>query len=60
MPSKKKAIVRRAWTSSDVREMKSLARKKVGVVKISKSLKRTIGATAVKAHQLGISLSTRD
>jgi hypothetical protein len=59
MPTKNTAIVRRAWTSSDVREMKSLARKKVGVVKISKSLKRTIGATAVKAHQLGISLSTR-
>ena len=37
MPTKKKAIVRRAWTSSDVREMKSLAKKKMGVVKISKS-----------------------
>jgi hypothetical protein len=59
MLSRKKAI-RRAWTSSDLREMKSLARKKVGVMKISKALKRTIGATAVKAHQLGISLSTRD
>jgi hypothetical protein len=58
MPTKKKAI-RRAWTSSELREMKSLARKKVGVAKISKALKRTIGATAVKAHQLGISLSTR-
>jgi hypothetical protein len=58
MPAKKKAI-RRAWTSSELREMKSLARKKVGVVKISKALKRTIGATAVKAHQLGISLSMR-
>jgi hypothetical protein len=59
MPSKKKTVIRRAWTSIDVREMKSLAKKKLGVVKISKSLKRTIGATAVKAHQLGISLSTR-
>jgi hypothetical protein len=46
-------------TSSELREMKSLARKKVGVVKISKSLKRTVGATAVKARQLGISLSTQ-
>jgi len=34
----KKKIVRRAWTSSDVRELKSLA-KKIGVVKISKSFK---------------------
>jgi hypothetical protein len=59
MPTKRKAV-RRAWTASDVRKLKSLARKKVGVDKISKALKRTVGATAVKAHQLGISLSTRD
>jgi hypothetical protein len=58
MPTKK--TTRRAWTSSDLREMKSLARKKIGVAKISKALKRTIGATAVKAHQLRISLSMRD
>ena len=58
MPKKKK-IVRRVWTSSDVRELKSLAKKKTGVAKISKALKRTIGATAVKAHQLGVSLDTR-
>jgi hypothetical protein len=45
--------------SSDVRELKSLAKKKVGVAKISKALKRTVGATAVKAHQLGVSLDTR-
>ncbi len=50
----KKNIVRRAWTSSDVRELKSLAKKKTGVAKISKALKRTIGATAVKAHQLDV------
>lgn len=56
---KKKTIARRAWTSSDVRELKSLAKKRIGVTKISKALKRTIGATAVKAHQLGVSLDTR-
>jgi hypothetical protein len=56
---KKRKVVRRAWTSSDVRELKSLAKKKTGVAKISKALKRTIGATAVKAHQLGVSLDTR-
>ena len=54
----KKKIVRRAWTSSDVRELKSLA-KKIGVVKISKALKRMIGATAVKAHMPGVSLDSR-
>jgi hypothetical protein len=56
---KTKKLVRRAWTSSDVHELKSLARKKAGVTKISKALKRTIGATAVKAHILGVSLDTR-
>jgi hypothetical protein len=55
----KKKLVRRAWTSTDVRELKSLAKKRTGVIKISKALKRTIGATAVKAHQLGVSLDTR-
>jgi hypothetical protein len=55
----KKTTVRRAWTSSDVRELKSLAKKKVGVARIAKALKRTAGAIAVKAHQLGVSLDTR-
>jgi hypothetical protein len=57
-PVKKKSV-RRAWTPSDVRELKTLAKKKAGVAKISKALKRTVGATAVKAHQLGVSLDTR-
>ena len=57
--AKRKKIERRAWTSTDVRELKSLAKKRIGVAKISKALKRTIGATAVKAHKLGISLDTR-
>jgi hypothetical protein len=56
---KKNNVVRRAWTSSDVKELKALAKRKTGVTKISKALKRTIGATAVKAHQLGVSLDTR-
>ena len=49
----------RAWTSSDVRELKSLAKKKTGVAKISKALKRTIGATSVMAAKRGVSLDTR-
>jgi hypothetical protein len=57
--SGKKTTVRRAWTSSDVRELKSLAKKKAGVANIAKALKRTAGAIAVKAHQLGVSLDTR-
>jgi hypothetical protein len=57
--SKKKKIVRREWTKEDVRQMKKLARAKAGVIKISKSLNRTPGATQVMAGKLGISLSTR-
>jgi hypothetical protein len=57
--AKKKKVARRAWTTSDVRELKSLAKKRTGVTRISKALKRTVGATAVKAHQLGVSLDTR-
>jgi hypothetical protein len=37
--------------------MKSMAKAKAGVAKISKSLKRTPGATSVMAAKLGISLS---
>ena len=63
LPAKKKTAkkktVRRAWTASDVRELKTLAKKKAGVANISKTLKRTVGAIAVKAHQLGVSLDTR-
>jgi hypothetical protein len=54
-----KKSARRTWTAADVREMKSMAKKKAGVKKISKALKRSAGATAVKAHQLGISLDSR-
>jgi hypothetical protein len=57
--SKKKKTVRRAWTVADVKTLKSLAKKKTGVTKIAKALKRTAGATAAKAHLLGVSLNTR-
>jgi hypothetical protein len=55
--AKKTKAVRREWTLSDVRELKSLAKKKTGVTKIAKQLKRTPGATAAKASKLGVSLS---
>ena len=53
----KKKVVRREW--NDVRELKSLAKQKIGVKKIAKALKRTPGATGVKAVKLGVSLDTR-
>ena len=57
--AKKKKVVRRAWTKENVRELKSLAKQKLGVVKIAKKLKRTPGAVTVKAHVLGVSLDSR-
>jgi len=58
--AKAKRVVRRAWTKDDVRIMKTMAKAKSGVAKISKALKRTPGATTVMAAKLGVSLSTRD
>ena len=41
--AKKKTTARRAWTSTDVRQMKSLAKKKIGAERIARTLKRTVG-----------------
>ena len=57
--AKTKKIVRREWTKDDVRQMKAMAKAKAGVKKISRTLKRTPGATAVMAAKLGVSLSMR-
>ena len=59
MAKTKKRIVRREWTKDDIRQMKAMAKARAGVIKIAKSLKRTPGATQVKAGKLGVSLSTR-
>ena len=53
----KKTVKMRPWTATDVYKLRGLAKKKVGVTKIARALKRTAGATAVKAHQLGVSLA---
>ena len=53
MPRKSK---RRSWTSSDVRTLKTMARKKTRVASIARTLKRTEGATRQKAFSLGLSL----
>jgi hypothetical protein len=57
--AKTSKVVRRGWTKDDVRQLKTMARAKAGVRRIAKSLKRTPGATIVKASKLGISLSMR-
>lgn len=55
----KNAKKRRAWTTEQIRELKSLARKKTPAGKIAKSLKRTEGATRQKAFSIGLSLDSR-
>jgi hypothetical protein len=55
----KKAVKRRDWTSANVRELKSLARKKTPAPKIARMIKRTEGATRQKAFSLGVSLDSR-
>ena len=55
----KNKLVRRAWTKDDLRMLKSMAKEKQGVSKIAKKLKRSPGATTVKAAKLGISLSMK-
>jgi hypothetical protein len=55
----KKSKKRRAWTSTEVRELKTLARKKTPAARIAKRLKRTEGATRQKAFSIGLSLDSR-
>jgi hypothetical protein len=57
LAAKKKSVARRSWTKDDLRTLKSLAKTKVGVKKISKALKRSAGATQVMAAKQGISLA---
>ena len=55
----KKTSKRRAWTTANVRELKSLARRKTPAKKIARTLKRTEGATRQKAFSMGLSLNSR-
>jgi hypothetical protein len=55
----KRAKKRRAWTASEVRELKTLAKKKTAAGKIAKKLRRTEGATRQKAFSIGLSLDSR-
>jgi hypothetical protein len=54
-----KKAKRRAWDTADVRELKSLARKKTPAQRIAKKLKRSEGATRQKAFSMGLSLDSR-
>jgi hypothetical protein len=55
----KNGTKRRPWTSVQVRELKSLARKRTPAAKIGKRMKRTEGAIRQKALTIGLSLNSR-
>ncbi len=54
--AKKAKVSRRSWTKEQLRELKMHSRAKTPVTKISKVMKRTVGALRQKAFQLGVSL----
>jgi hypothetical protein len=57
--AKKAKILRQPWTKEQLRELKMHSRAKTPVAKISKVMKRTVGALRQKAFQLGMSLGHR-
>lgn len=56
MAKKAKRVSRKEWTKTDLRELKMHSKAKTPVAKISKDMKRTIGALRQKAFQLGFGL----
>jgi CspA family cold shock protein len=57
--AKKSKRRRRAWTTADVRTLKTQAKKKKRAANIARTLKRTEGATRQKAFSPGLSLDSR-
>jgi len=55
----KKVSKRRAWTTAQVRTLKTLAKKKKRAASIAKTLNRSEGATRQKAFSMGLSLDSR-
>ena len=55
----KRRTKRVAWTKANVAELKKYSKERLPVVKISKAMKRTIGALRQRAFSLGISLGHR-
>jgi hypothetical protein len=55
----KNGTKRRAWTSVQVRELKTMAKKKTPAARIAKKLTRSEAATRQKAFSMGLSLDSR-
>ena len=50
---------RRPWTKADDRELKAHSKSRTPVAKISRSMKRTVGALRQQALKLGLGLGHR-
>jgi hypothetical protein len=50
---------RRPWTKADHRELKAHSKSRTPVAKISRSMKRTVGALRQQALKLGLGLGHR-
>ena len=48
-----------AWSKEDIRELKGHSKAKTPVSKISKEMKRTVGALRQQAFKMGLSLGHR-
>jgi len=59
MMAKKKKVVRREYTKSDVKELRAHSKARTPVAKIAKLTKRSVGSLRQKALKLGISLGHR-
>jgi hypothetical protein len=53
---RKKTLQKRVWSPTDIKTLRTLARKKTHAGRIARTLKRTESATRQKAHGLGLSL----
>jgi hypothetical protein len=59
MMAKKKKVVRREYTKSDVKELRAHSKARTPVAKIAKLTKRSVGSLRQKATKLGIGLGHR-
>jgi hypothetical protein len=59
MAKKTKRVRRREWSKEDIREIRGHSRTRTPVAKMSKLMKRTVGALRQKALHLGLSLGHR-
>jgi hypothetical protein len=57
--AKRKVVLRREYTESDVKELRAHSKARTPVAKISKLTKRTEGSLRQKALKLGISIGHR-